>query len=77
MDRLDMAIGLIREAKDEKKRLEDMEREIAKIPKGTPDYWRARCDIESRYSPIPHKSVINDSLKTARRLLAREYVKEG
>ena len=73
MDRLDMAVALIQEAKEERKRLEAMEKEIAKIPRG-PDYWRNRCEIENRYSPTPHKSVVNDNLKTARRLLAREYM---
>lgn len=74
MDRLDVVIALLQEAKEEKKRLEAMEKEIAKIPKGLDDYWRLRCEIEARYKPTPHKSVINDNIKTARRLLAREYI---
>ena len=73
MDRLDMAIALIQEAKEERKRLEAMAKEIAKIPRGS-DYWNMRCNIERRYTPTPHKSVVNDNLKTARRLLAREYM---
>jgi hypothetical protein len=73
MDRLDMALALIQEAKEERKRLEAMEKEIDKIPSG-PNYWAIRCEIERRYSPTPHKSVVNNNLKTARRLLAREYI---
>lgn len=74
MDRLDMAIALIQEAKEERKRLEAMEKEIAKIPGSGRDYWSMRMEIESRYNPTPHKSVVNDNLKTARRLLVREYM---
>lgn len=73
MDYLKTAIALIQEADEEKKRLEAMEKEIDKIPPGA-DYWRKRMDIEERYKPTPHKSVINDNLKTARRLLARAYL---
>ena len=73
MDRLDMALALIREAKEEKKRLEAMEKEIDKLPL-TAGYWNRRYEIEARYKPTPHKSVINDNIKTARRLLALEYM---
>lgn len=72
MDRLKVAIALIQEAEEEKKRLEAMTKEIDKIPQGS-DYWRKRFEVENRYRPIPRKSVIKDNLKTARRLLAREY----
>ena len=72
MDRLDMAIALIQEAKAERKRLEAMQKEIDRIPRGSD--WRVRYEIEARYKPTPHKSVINDNLKTARRLLALEYM---
>lgn len=76
MDRLDMAIELIREAKRERKRIEDMDREIKAIREiSGSDYWRERCAIEAKYSPLPHKSVINDNLKIARRILLGEYEK--
>ena len=76
MDRLDIAIALLEEAKEEKKRLEAMQKEIARIPKNLDVgvYWRLRREIDERYNPTPHKSVINDNIKTARRLLAREYI---
>lgn len=73
MDRLKTAIALIQEAETEKKRLEAMEKEIDKIPRGN-DYWKNRFEIERRYSPLPRKSVVNDDLKIARRLLALEYM---
>lgn len=73
MDRLDMALALIQEAKEEKKRLAAMEKEIDKIPSGS-GYWSRKYEIEARYAPTPRKSVVNDNLKTARRLLAREYM---
>ena len=78
MDNLDMALALIQEAKEERKRLEAMEKEIARIPRGSDWTVRyeseARYEIEARYKPTPHKSVVNDNLKTARRLLARAYL---
>lgn len=73
MDYLKTAIALIQEADEEKKRLEAMEKEIAKI-KPSPLYWEDRAEIENRYYPTPHKSVVNDNIKTARRLLARAYL---
>ena len=73
MDYLKMAIALIQEADEEKKRLEAMEKAIAKIPRGS-DYWNERYRVERQYTPIPRKSVVNDNLKTARRLLARAYL---
>ena len=75
MDRLDIAIDLIREAQSERNRLERMEAEIDKIPKNAPDRWKRRYEIEAKYSPLPHKSVINDNLKIARRILLGEYEK--
>lgn len=70
MDRLAMAMGLIEEAQNEKKRLEAYNREYEKA-----GCWEAQVRIMEKYSPIPRKSVINDNLKTARRLLGAEYVK--
>ena len=75
MDRLDIAIELIREAQIERKRLERMEEEIDKIPKTAPDRWKRRHEIDAKYSPLPRKSVINDNLKIARRILLGEYEK--
>ena len=66
MDYLKTAIVLIREADEEKKRLNAMEIEKARC-----NDWRERYDVEARYTPIPRKSVINDNIKTARRLLLR------
>lgn len=73
MDYMKMAIALIQEADEEKKRLKAMEKEINKLPIDA-DYWRKRMAIEDEYKPTPHKSVVNDNLKTARRLLARAYM---
>ena len=75
MDRLDIAIELIREAQKERNRLEEMNAEINKLPNTAPGYWKRRYEIEAEYSPIPHKSVINDNLKIARRILLGEYEK--
>jgi hypothetical protein len=69
------ALSLISEAEEELKRLEAMEKEIAKIKRDKPIKWSEIYDVEKRYSPIPRKSVINDNIKIARRLLLRAYVK--
>ena len=71
MDNFDVAIALLREAQKEKARLKSMKAEIDKIS-GSPDYWKLRGNIENRYSPLPCKAVVNDKIKTARRLLMRE-----
>jgi hypothetical protein len=52
-----------------------MEEEIEKIPYPSPEYWSRRYEVEAKYSPLPHKSVINDNLKIARRILLGEYEK--
>lgn len=73
MDRLEVAIALIQEAKEEKKRLEAMEKEVDKIPLDS-SYWSRVYEIREKYNPVPCKAVINDNLKIARRLLARAYM---
>lgn len=69
MDRLEMAMALIEEAKAEKARLDKYNGEIQKLLKTKGWTWQQRYEIDKRYSPVPKKSVINDNIKTARRLL--------
>lgn len=69
MDRLEMAMALIEEAKAEKARLDKYNGEIQKLFKTKGWTWQQRYEIDKRYSPVPKKSVINDNIKTARRLL--------
>lgn len=73
MDKLDIAITLLYEARDEKKRLDEMTAKIDKL-KNDSDYWRNRYTIEESYKPIPRKSVVNDSIKMARRFLLESYL---
>lgn len=75
MDYLTTAIALISEAAEEKQRLEKMTKALDKLTYKTPDYWTRRCEIEKKYSPTPRKSVINENIKIARRLLNRAYIK--
>ncbi len=70
MDKLDIALGLIKRAQHERKRLEAYEKEIDMAKYS----WEERMRVDLRYSPLPRKSVINDSLKMARRILIEEYV---
>lgn len=75
MDRLDIAISLIREAQGEAARIRMMNRDIEKL-KGLDDenYFKIRREIEKKYYPLPHKSIVNDNLKLARRILKDEYL---
>ena len=70
MDRLDMALILIQEAKEEKDRLESFKKEYSKA-----SGWDQISKVYEKYDPVPKKAIINDNLKMARRILVREYVK--
>ena len=70
MDKLEVALELIRRAQHERKRLDSLNKELDRVGYK----WVDRCEIEKKYAPLPHKSVINDSLKMARRLLKEEYI---
>lgn len=75
MDRLSMALDLIREAQVEKENLRKYAEEYAKLPKyGDPNYWDAVRKLDLKYKRIPKKSVVNDNLKIARRILLDEYM---
>lgn len=75
MDRLDMALALIQEAKEEKALLERYKKDNSKLPGyGEPGYREAVDDFFKKYPKTPHKSVVNDNLKMARRILAGEYM---
>ena len=77
MDKLEVAVELIRRAQQERKRPDAYTKEIERLrsnPPGGRAYWDERSKIELKYSPTPRKSVINDSLRMARRLLIEEYV---
>lgn len=74
MDNFEMAIALIEQARDESIRLVTFNRALNEA-RATPGYtWEHRCKIEQQFTPIPRKSIINDSLKMARRFLKEEYV---
>lgn len=80
MDRLEMAISLIEEAQEERRRLIGYERAyLEAFEKDTADpnkyTWENRNKVFKAYHPIPKKSVINDNLKMARRILLGEYMK--
>lgn len=78
MDRLDMALALIEEARNEKKRLEAYNQEYDKafeLDLKSGYSWAERNKVNQKYRPIPTKATINDCIKMARRILAGEYVK--
>lgn len=75
MDKLDIALALIEEAKAEKKRLKEYQKEYANLPDySSANHWEAWRKLDEKYSPVPKKSVINDNLKMARRYLRDEYI---
>lgn len=74
MDRLSVALYLIEAAKLEKVRLKAYEARRDNIRQG-PNYWDEVIALDREFYPVPKKSVINDNLKTARRLLLAEYIK--
>ena len=69
MDKLEMAMELIRRAQEEKRRMEAMRKELNAVGWD----WAKRNEIAARYSPTPARAFINDSLKMARRLLVEAY----
>lgn len=88
MDRLEVAIGLITDAKLERDRLLEYEREYEEalekdlrkdvMSSETLPYherYKNRWKVDEKFSPLPTKSVINENLKVARRLLLAEYRK--
>lgn len=70
MDRLDMAIELIREARDESVRYLKYREEYGKAKN-----WAEQNEIAIKYTPRPSKALVNANLKVARRILAQEYIK--
>lgn len=74
MDKLEIAIELIRRAQQERKRLDAYNKELEKYYASGSRSWEERSKIELKYSPTPRKSIVNDSLRMARRMLAEEYV---
>ena len=75
MDGLDIAIELLIEARDEKTRLEEYNKEYNKTLKigDSMERWNEQYKINQKYYPIPKRQVIKDNIKMARRLLLKEY----
>lgn len=75
MDGLSIAIDLLIEARDEKARLEEYNKEIKDVYKieDNMDRWNEQFRINNKYNPIPKRQVIKDNIKMARRLLLKEY----
>lgn len=74
MDKFEMATALIERAQSESMRLTKLEQVLEKARKAPGYTWKDQCKIEEQFSPLPHKSVVNDCLKMARRLLKEAYI---
>ena len=76
MDRLEIALELIREAKAEKERIEIYEKDRSKLPDYRDLNYREEIrKFYDKYPTAPKKSIVNDNIKMARRLLLGEYMK--
>ena len=72
MNRLDMAIALVREAQFEQSRLEEMEDRIGAVSSRDPKWIKKREAIRASYSVMPDRRAVNDCLKMAVRLIKHE-----
>lgn len=72
MDKLEMAIELIKEAQRERDNIKNYNTKMKMA-----ESWDEMRAIWDFYDHIPKKSIVNDNLKMARRLLADEYIKYG
>ena len=71
MDNFDMAMALIKEAQEEKRRVKQFVQEYAQLDFG--DYLECQA-FWKKWPKVPHKSNVNDNIKMARRLLMKEYM---
>ena len=72
MNKIEMAIELLQMAREEQKNMDRMNKELLEAKQKWD--WEKESEIRRRYSPIPKRSVINDCLKMARRLIHDAYV---
>jgi hypothetical protein len=72
MDSFDMVMALIKEAKEEKRRYEAHHKEyMAVLDSPEPRDWQT---FYREHPETPRKSIVNDNIKLARRLLLKEYM---
>lgn len=75
MNNIEIAIELLREANDELIRLNDYTNRCDEIyVLDSDEYTHAVRELRANYPIEPKKSIINDNIKMARRLLLKEYV---
>lgn len=76
MNNIDIAIALLCEAAEQKKSVEEHERDYKEFLKssnyGDADKMHEFC---RKWPTTPCKSVVNDNIKMARRLLLKEYIR--
>lgn len=72
MDNFDMAVVLIKEAQEEKRRYEAHHKAyMAVLDSPAPRDWQT---FYREHPETPRKSIVNDNIKLARRLLLKEYM---
>ena len=69
MNDIDVALHLIIEAKAEMERYRGFQHDMS-VAKD----WKDQNEVYKRYETIPTKALVNDNLKTARRLLKKAYM---
>lgn len=72
MDNFDMVLLLIKEAQQEKHKYEEHHKAyMAVLNSDGPRDWQM---FYHNHPETPHKSIVNDNIKMARRLLLKEYM---
>lgn len=72
MDNFDMAVALIKEAQEEKRKYEEHHKAyMAVLDNPAPRDWQT---FYHEHPETPRKSIVNDNIKLARRLLLKEYM---
>lgn len=72
MDNFDMAVALIKEAQEEKRKHEERHKAYMNVLNSpAPRDWGT---FYHDHPETPHKSIVNDNIKLARRLLLKEYM---
>lgn len=72
MDNFDMAVALIKEAQEQKRKCEEYHEARSATLNSDQKDWQK---FYREHPATPKKSIVNDNIKLARRLLLKEYVR--
>lgn len=72
MDNFDIVMALIKEAQEEKRKYEAHHKAYMAVLNSDDMDWKT---FYHEHPETPRKSIVNDNIKLARRLLLKEYVR--